>query len=474
MKTIHFVRLTILFFYTISCAGKNHGNTSGDNNDIDTTIANTISVTETFENGKVIPHVICKAAAEQSYALYIPAKGNKEPLPVIYFFDPHGDGSLPLDRYRSLAESYNFILIGSNNSKNGNDGPTSESIWNTLSGDSQKRLKINTNRIYLCGFSGGAKVAMYAGLNHHEIKGVIANGAGIPDVAGSANVHFTFTAIAGRGDMNMTDLVSITNDLDKTQIRHRLIYFDGIHEWAPENTMNIAFAGLQLDAMLEKLIPIDNTFIDNYIDSSKKRIDGYSNTNDYIKAQDECKLSISMLNGLTGNVKWFSEKDASIKSNPVYKKQSESAQNLFATEQNIKNVFTQEFQQGDMNYWLKTIKDVQTKAKAKTDEGAMFQRLQAFLSLAFYSISNQMISGNKNSDAAYFVDLYKLADPTNSEAWYFSAILNARNNNVKGTEDDLLKSVANGFSDKTRLMQQIEFQQLGTQINLAQIESKMK
>jgi len=85
-----------------------------------------------------------------------------------------------------------------------------------------------------------------------------------------------------------------------------------------------------------------------------------------------------------------------------------------------------------------------------------------------------MINGNKNSDAAYFVDLYKLADPSNSEAWYFSAILNARNNNAKGTEGDLLKAVAHGFNDKTRLMQQTEFQQLGTQINLAQIESKMK
>jgi len=474
MKAIHFGCLVTLFFYTISCAGKNNGNSSKDNNDIDTSIATNISDPDTFATGKVIARVICKTDASQAYALYIPVKGNKETLPVIYFFDPHGDGSLPLDKYKVLADAYNFILIGSNNSKNGNDWSTAGNIWNTLFDDSQKRLKINTNRIYLCGFSGGAKVATYVGLNHNEIKGVIANGAGLPDVASSANVHFTFTAIGGRGDMNMTDLVAITNALDKTQIRHRLLFFDGIHEWAPENTMNIAFAGLQLDAMLEKLIPVDDTFINNYVDSSKKRIAGYSNTNDYIKVEDECKLSISMLDGLTNDANWFKEKDAAIKSNPVYQKQSEAAQHLFTTEQYIKNVFTQEFQQGDMNYWMKTIKDVQAKAKAKTEEGAMYQRLQAFLSLAFYSISNQMISGNKNSDAAYFVDFYKLTDPSNSEAWYFSAILNARNNNAKATGADLLKAVANGFNDKIRLMQQTEFQQLGMQINLAEIESKMK
>ena len=64
--------------------------------------------------------------------------------------------------------------------------------------------------------------------------------------------------------------------LDKTQTRHRIIFFDGKHEWAPESTMNIAFAGLQFDAMHEKLIPGDDAFINNFIAGSKKRVADYS------------------------------------------------------------------------------------------------------------------------------------------------------------------------------------------------------
>ncbi|MGH2563344.1 MAG: hypothetical protein ACRDE5_02445, partial [Ginsengibacter sp.] len=160
--------------------------------------------------------------------------------------------------------------------------------------------------------------------------------------------------------------------------------------------------------------------------------------------------------------------------NPVYQKQLQAKQGLLTEEQNIKAMYEQQFQHGDMNYWTKTISSVKSKAKAKTPEGAMYQRLEAYLSLAFYSISNQLIKGNQNNDAGYFVSLYKMVDPTNSEAWYFSAILNARNNNAKATEDDLLKAVANGFTDKNRLMQQPEFQKIGTQINLDEIESKLK
>ena len=474
MKAIHFLRLAILVFYTISCAGKNHGNTPGDNVDIDTTLAGAISAADTFETGKVITHVICKTDPSQSYALYIPAKGNNDKLPVVYFFDPHGDGALPLDKYKALSDSYDFILIGSNNSKNGNDWPTAENIWSTLFNDSQKRLKINQDRIYLCGFSGGAKVATYIGLHQNEIKGVIANGAGLSDVLNAGNFNFSFTAIAGEGDLNMTDLVAIANGLDQTQTRHRIIFFDGIHEWAPESTMHIAFAGFQFDAMREKVISVDNIFVSSYITASKKRIDKYINDNNYLKAEQECKLSVSMLDGITSDVNWFKEKDASIKSNAAYHKQWQAKQALLTTEQNLKNEYEKEFQQGNMDYWMKTINDIDARSKAATTEGAMYKRLKAYLSLAFYSISNQLIKGNQDAEAQNFVTLYKYIDPTNSEAWYFSAILNARNKNAKATQEDLIKAVINGFNDKTRLMQQSEFQQLGNQIDLAEIESKVK
>src|SRR5690349_6499134 len=219
MKLHQHIIPLLLFFYSISCTSKNSASTQNENNLRDTTTSSIVSVSDSFEVGKVTPSVTCKTDASQSYALYIPSKGNKEALPVIYFFDPHADGSLPLSKYKALADRYNFILIGSNNSKNGNDWPTTENIWNNLFNDTQKRLKINSDRIYTCGFSGGAKVASYAALNHSGIKGVIVGGAGLPDQTPPNNFNFTFTEIVGEGDMNMTDLVQLNNELDRTQTK---------------------------------------------------------------------------------------------------------------------------------------------------------------------------------------------------------------------------------------------------------------
>jgi hypothetical protein len=66
-----------------------------------------------------IGDVVCISDAAQSYALYLPsAYGAAKRWPIIYFFDPGGRGRRPLELYKEVAETYGFILAGSNNSRN--------------------------------------------------------------------------------------------------------------------------------------------------------------------------------------------------------------------------------------------------------------------------------------------------------------------------------------------------------------------
>ena len=433
-----------------------------------------ISYADSFEAGKIIDRVFCKSDPTQSYALYIPAKVNKSTLPVIYFFDPHADGILPVKKYKPLADQFGFILIGSNNSKNGNDWPTTENICQHLFDDSQARVKINRKRIYTCGFSGGAKVAGYMALKYPEVKGMIANGAGLPDGTPAGDFNFSFTGIAGEGDMNLTDLETFNSDLDPTRTRHHFILFDGKHEWAFENSMSVAFAGLQLDAMQKALIPKDEILIRHYIESSKAKIQSYSNVKELLKVDQECKLSISYLDGLNNDAgRWFKEKMASLANNALYQKQLQEQKNILVQEQNLKAEYMQHFQMIDMHYWIQIVKDLQNKSSKISAERGMYRRLLAYLSLAFYSLSNRMISSDANVEARHYVELYKIADPSNSEAWYFSAILHAREKNEPAVEKDLVKATELGFTDETRMMQQPEFQNFFSQAVLSGIKSRI-
>ncbi len=454
----------------ISCGGNNSGAAS----DIDSSLVINTSVNDTFQKGKIINPVYCQSDPTKSYALYIPADSNSKPLPVIFFFDAHGNGLLPVKKYKSLADSLNFILVGSNDSKNGNDWNEAESIWNTLSDDVQKRISVDAARIYTAGFSGGGKVATFIALHHDNIKGVIANGAVLEDITTAGKLNFSFTAITGTGDLNMTDLVSIDKILDKSGSRHRIIFFNGIHEWTPESTMVTAFEGLQFDAMQKKSIPADTAFVQRFANSSKKEIAGDLKDNLYLEAAQKCSLVTSMLDGVSDESAWFHKKENSIIHTTAYQKQAQQRENILQKEENIKAVFQQHFQNEDETYWDETIADVKSKSKGKSPEAAMYQRLDAYLSLAFYSLSNRIINQNQNDAAEYFVSLYKKADPTNSEAWYFSAILNARKNDAAKANDDLQKAVALGFDDKKRLEQQPEFTNSKVNINLDALEKKMK
>lgn len=466
---IHFLQLALFSICLVSCAANPHN----ANHDVDSTLIIHNSLVDSFERGKIINPVYCLSDPSKSYALYIPSKSRDQRLPVIYFFDPHGDGSLPLQNYKTLADEYQFILIGSNDSRNGNDLNESENIWNILDEDVQKRIKINSNRIYTCGFSGGAKVATFIALQQPEIKGVIADGAALPDII-SQNFNFSFTGIAGNGDMNRSDLISLNKKLDKTQKTHRLILFDGKHEWAPATVMNTAFAGFQMDAMRDHLIPDDPEFINQFISINQRSIEQDLKKNDFLAGEQNCQLMISLLDSLTGKIIWFQKKADSISENPIFQKQSTEEENILTKEENIKAIYEKHFMDADLNYWKQTIQEVSEKARLKNPESAMYQRLQAYLSLAFYSISNQVINKKAYDQAAYFVVLYKLADPANSEAWYFSAILDAQKNNIVAAKTDLLKAVELGFNDKKRLESEPEFQNPSIIAELPGIESKMK
>lgn len=392
------------------------------------------------------------------YALYIPKKGNSTAMPVVFFFDPHGNGSLPLSKYQTLGEAYGFILVGSNLSKNGNDWPTTEKIWNELFGEIRQRVKIDEHRLYTCGFSGGAKVASYIAIQHPGIRGVIAGGAGLPDGVSATDLPFSFTALAGEGDMNLTELVAISAALDKTRTRHRIIVFDGKHEWAPVAVMNHAFAGWQLEAMHDGVLARDAAFITRTVEGDRSRVEADSRIGQLIRAEQTCRVATSFLDGLTPEAAWFRDRAAALDRDQKFQAQMRERQSIFGEEVNFKTGYMQHFEQGDLHYWQETIRDLNAKAAVPGPRKGMYQRLLAYLSLAFYSISNQAINAGRNDVARHFVELYKMADPTNSEAWYFSAVLDVREGHASAAKADLQKAIHCGFTDKERVMRQPEFQ----------------
>ncbi|MBI1223530.1 MAG: hypothetical protein GC180_13090 [Bacteroidetes bacterium] len=182
----------------------------------------------------------------RSYSIYLP-KGMlaKQRYPVLYCIDPHGRGEQPLLQYRDLADSLNIILVGSNTSKNGMSLDASKTEMDLLISEIQRRYPVEST-IRLLGFSGGAKVAFYYADANPNVSQIIYSGAIYPMKRQS---NISILGIAGKRDMNFTDLVSFDVSLGKAPFMHEIIEWDGKHEFPNQAAMYDGFYFLMNDSV---------------------------------------------------------------------------------------------------------------------------------------------------------------------------------------------------------------------------------
>jgi len=215
-----------------------------------------------LQPGVVLPRVISTKQAEQSYAIYLPSQYVPEKRwPIVYAFDPGAHGNQPVERMKDAAERYGYIVVGSNNSRNGSWKIEAEAAAAMLQ-DSQERLAIDRRRVYFAGFSGGARVAAQLAQLCKCAAGVLLNGAGFqPEAFVPPDAPFVVFTGIGTYDFNYGEIVRMDEALEKLRYAHFLRRFDGPHQWAPSSAMDEALAWFRLQAMKGGRESRDDSFI---------------------------------------------------------------------------------------------------------------------------------------------------------------------------------------------------------------------
>jgi len=213
--------------------------------------------------GQIIDRVVCAADASQSYALFVPAHYTpSRSWPVILAFDPGGRGRIPVERYQAAAERYGYIVVGSNNSRNGSTEITK--IVAVMTEDVAARLAVDPKRVYLAGMSGGARVALGIALASKDIAGVVASSAGYPDTRVRQKLSFPVFATAGTEDFNHLEMRRLDRELTTP---HRLVIFNGGHVWLSSELALQAVEWMELLAMKAGLTPRNDAEIDRLLAS---------------------------------------------------------------------------------------------------------------------------------------------------------------------------------------------------------------
>ncbi len=253
---------------------------------------------DVWQAGKLYPKVVCLADATQSYALYLPTSYRKDQAaPVIFVFEPAARGPLPVSIAQRAAEKFGFVVIASNNSRNGPFAPqiaAADAMWK----DAHERFSLDSRRTYFAGFSGGSRLAvMFTARCKQCSAGVIASGAAFAIGMEPKSVpKFLYFGSVGNEDFNYPEYLQIEPKLKEAGFTYHLRRFNGAHEWPPADVWLDALEWFNLQAVRSGILPKDQRVIDEGY--SRRLGDAASQTNELEKFRAYSQLA-SDFAGLT-------------------------------------------------------------------------------------------------------------------------------------------------------------------------------
>jgi len=409
-----------------------------------------------FVKGKVIEKIICKKDTSQNYSLYLPSYYNSDKQwPVIYAFDSHARGNIPVKLLKDMAEKYGYIIVGSNNSKNGLSWEYLNNSIDILFDDTYQNFSIDKKRIYCTGFSGGARVATSIAIFKGGITGVIGCSAGFPKIDRPITNKFNYIGLVGDKDFNYLEMQNLNKALDKSDIKHQLIIFEGKHDWPPKKIIPDVFLWLEFNAMRNNLIPVNDSAIHNFIKNNLPETDKKNNPHETYKTYILYKKIINYLDDLYDVTEYKKiltklEQSDKIQKKIKYKEQNEQK------EVELQQQYLYYLSAKNVLWWKKEVERLNEQIKNTKDkeETLLIKRLLNFLSLSSYMQSYNTINSNDFKQAEKSLKLYKIIDPENYGPSYLYACLYSKQNKLDKAISELNNAIELGFDDFNDLKQE--------------------
>ena len=168
-----------------------------------------------YPKGRIVDNLICRTVPDQSYALYLPSSYSpQQSWPIVYAFDPGAGGRLAVAKFQKAAEMFGYIVVGSNNARNGPWEPivkAAQAMWT----DTRARFALDEKRIYSAGFSGGARAAaLFPKIIGRRTAGVVGCGAGIAQGQKAEELSTSaYCGLAGLRDSNYREMHQLQESL---------------------------------------------------------------------------------------------------------------------------------------------------------------------------------------------------------------------------------------------------------------------
>ena len=114
------------------------------------------------------------------------------------------------------------------------------------------------------------------------------------------------------------------------------------------------------------------------------------------------------------------------------------------------------------------------KRQGNTESAYMLKRMLGSMSLTCYMQATGYLKSDQLDKADYFLQVYCIVDPTNSESWYLSAELHAKQTKIELCLQELAKAIDNGFKERERMMNDPAFSSIVNTTSFISLLNKIK
>lgn len=399
--------------------------------------------------GNIFSFQPCQLDANLHYSVYYPAGfKSKKKFPVLILFDPHGDPDFVLEKYKSLADEFDFILLASKDSKNGNGAEQTANIVQTMLYQSILIEKVDTNQIFAGGFSGGARVASMLALSSSGVKGLVVCGAGLPAGSWTGIPPHVVVGIAGNSDMNLKEILDFKTHDPRMMSRYQIIRYTGDHTWPPLSVMENTFIAFSAIAQRDQFTPVSIPPLLAGLAHLQQQSDSVSSTIEKVELH---KNMVKNFQGMMDIRKVENELERLM--NSIEYKQAMSVENEFKQiEAKNSSYFINALGVKDTQWWRTEYQRWEATESSKSPIAfqEMKSRVRGMISLTTYMSLNRALNALHKEQSAYFSSIYRLVDPQNSEAWYLSSVSAIMDGNLENSLRHLDEAIRLGFKDAQR------------------------
>ncbi|MBI5770501.1 MAG: hypothetical protein HZA93_22175 [Verrucomicrobia bacterium] len=415
------------------------------------------SGTEALPCGRVVERVECAKNPAQAYALYLPA--NYAPArrhPILLCFDPGANGRRAVERFAPAAEKFGWIVAGSLNSRNGPWDANATAI-NALVQDVAARTAVDPRRLYAAGLSGGARVACQLALMNKLIRGVVACSAGFPGSEVPGRVDFPVFGTAGIEDFNHNEMRRLDTALDDARALHRIVIFDGGHEWLPAPLAEEALAWLELEAMRAGMRPRDEAFIAAQFSARRAAVPAQP-PGENLRALKSLAADFKGLADTAGLEQQIAARSGSREVKTALKAERE----LLQREDDLVGSLQERAFEGDIAYVRREGAKLRAQADAATDtpERRLARRAIGALAAGGREGQRQLLAAREYEAAIARLELSAAVRPDRPQTHFDLARAYALNGDRKAALVALERALQLGFNDAARLATDPAFEKL--------------